>query len=67
LKLFKQLLDEAEHYLDYDKWGIVDDKYKIISGDKHPTAVTHEELGYPKHKVEFAQDREGGFLSVRTR
>ena len=62
-------ITEAEHYLgdSYGKWGIVTDKHKTIMGHSHPTAITHEELGYPDYKVEFAQDLDEDHLSVRTR
>lgn len=64
---FLKSLVEADHYLDYGKWGIISNaKRKVIMGNQHPTATTHKELGATKKDVEFAQDIEGGFLSVRT-
>lgn len=69
MKKFSEYLAEAEHYLDYDKWGIVSPKRGIVSGNKHPSATTHSDLYSHDEidsKVEFAQDTEAGFLSLRT-
>ena len=64
------LLTEADHYIGgYDKWGIVSHKRGIVSGNKHRAAKSHNDLyshDEISSKVEYAQDTEGGFLSLRT-
>lgn len=70
MKRFREWLAEAEHYIDgYDKWGIVSAKRGIVSGNRHKSATTHSDLYAHDEigsKVEYAQDKEGGFLSLRT-